>query len=334
MDVVRANATPHNGATGAIALAGRPLIQDINPEGQHVTAREMIDVGMPDDVGDGPAPDPSTPLTLPRRANQLAKSGAVSDTSLQVQSLALDAISHIRAILQTNATLVQQSAALEQQLQTLLAERIALIERIAVLEEQLAPSSSRYATRPTACHAVPFRPLANLPAILHNKRLEAIASPQTPDPVTTLPMAGGRFPHPVVSDEETLLGSTGRPAAPDNADTIDADPPSRRRDGEMHAAPNGSPLRDYALIAQPFARFTDLGGFQSAVQALPGIHNVRVRRFAQGVLEMRVDYDGAIPLADLLRRLAYPVEEVTHEDPTHLRIRLAPLRERGFPALS
>jgi hypothetical protein len=221
--------------------------------------------------------------------------------------------------------LVQQSVVLEQQLQTLLAERIALVERIAALEEQVAASSPQHAGRATTCYAVPFRPLPNLPAVLHHKRLEAIAP---------LPASWGRFPHPVISDEETLLGSTLRLANADmDAPTAGAVLAPQRLD-EMSTAPTAPPLRDYTLIAQPFARFTDLGGFQAAVQALPGIHNVRVRRFAQGVLEMRVDYDGDAPLDALLRGLAQPVEEVTHEDPARLRIRLTPLRERGFPALS
>lgn len=295
----------------------------------------MSGAGTPGTVGDTRAADQATPLSLHLRAEQLAQSGAVSESSRHLQSLALDAIAHIQEILQTNAVLVQQSATLEQQLQILLAERIALVERIALLEEQLTPSSSsHYAGRPTACYAVPFRPLANLPAILHHKRLEAIALPPSPDTVEMPPTPRGRFPHPIVSDEETLLGSTIRSATVDIADVIDDAPQIQRRHTDENPTPTGSPLRDYALIAQPFARFTDLGGFQSAVQALPGVHNVRVRRFAQGVLEMRVDYDGEAPLADLLRHLAQPVEEVTHEDPTRLQIRLTPLRERGFPALS
>lgn len=319
--------------TGAIPLSGRALIQDADPEGQGVTARETTGAGPCGSVGDLPAVEQATPLALYRRAEPPAQSGSASELSRHLQSLALDAIAHVQEILQTNAMLVQQSATLEQQLQILLAERIALVERIASLEEQLVPPSPHDAARPTACHAVPFRPLANLPAILHHKRLEAIALPQTADPADMPPMARGRFSHPVISDEETLLGSILRSATADTADMRDEAPPMRRRTDTI-AAPTVAPLRDYALIAQPFARFTDLGGFQSAVQALPGIHNVRVRRFAQGVLEMRVDYDGAAPLAELLRHLAQPVEEVTHEDPTRLRIRLTPLRERGFPALS
>ena len=296
-------------------------------------AREVIGAGNPGNAGAPLAAERLTPPALHRRAEQLAQSEALGESPLHLQSSALDAIAHIQEILQTNALLVQQSATLEQQLQTLLAERIALVERIAALEEQLTPPSGQYAARPTACHVVPFRPLANLPAILHHKRLEAIASPPHPDLAALPSVSRGRFPHPVISDEETLLGGTTVDTG-GTTDPIDDALPTQRRYTDRVVDSIGSSLRDYALIAQPFARFTDLGGFQSAVQALPGIHNVRVRRFAQGVLEMRVDYDGPAPLADLLRHLAQPVEEVTQEDPTRLRIRLTPLRERGFPALS
>jgi hypothetical protein len=285
----------------------------------------MTAAGNPGVVGATPAAEQSTPLPLSRRADQITQSGIASEPSPHPQTLALDAISHIQEILQANAMLVQQSAVLEQQLQTLLAERIALIERIAALEDQVAPSSPQHAGRAATGYPVPFRPLANLPAVLHHKRLEAIAP---------LPASKGRFPHPVISDEETLLGSTLRLANTDTDTPLaDAVPIPQRSEGAI-TAPTASPLRDYTLIAQPFARFTDLGGFQSAVQALPGIHNVRVRRFAQGVLEMRVDYDGDAPLETLLRGLAQPVEEVLHDEPACLRIRLTPLRERGFPALS
>lgn len=323
-----------NGATGAIPLAGRPRKQDVDPGDESAMMCEATGAGNSAIATDTPAIGLSTPRALPRRAEPLGPSEASNASALHLQLSSLDAIAHIQAILQTNAMLVQQSATLEQQIQTLLVERIVLVERIAALEEQLAAPSSQYADRSTACHVVPFRPLVNLPAILHHKRLEVIGLPQSPDLAKTVPALQGRFPHPMVSDEETLLGSTIDLADADSAVVSADDFPAQRRYTETNAVENGSLSRDYVLIAHPFARFTDLGGFQSAVQALPSIRNVRVRRFAQGVLEMRVDYDGATPLADLLRRLAQPVEEVIHEAPTRLRIRLTPLRERGFPALS
>lgn len=223
----------------------------------------------------------------------------------RLHTLALEALAQIQAVLQTNTNLVQQSATLEEQVQQLLAERIALFERIEQLEGQLAELAQADAhggARPP----IPFRPLAHLPAALHHERLEAVAFPR-------------RFSRTATSDEETLLGSA-TPAPPVTE--------------QVTVATTGkSAARDYALIARPFARFTDLGGFQSAVQALPGVENVRVRRFAQGALEMRVDYQGERPLAELLRELALPVEEIAQEGTNRLHIRLASPDDRSFPAL-
>lgn len=232
--------------------------------------------------------------------------GTGDGTVPQLHSLALEALAQIQAVLQINTTLVHQSAALEEQVQLLLAERIALFERIDLLEEQLAQLSQQTA-RVADRQPIPFRPLANLPAALHHERLEAVAFTR-------------RFSRAALSDEETLLSDSPACAAPPPASLAPAFP--------------ATASRDYTLIARPFARFTDLGGFQEAVQRLPSIHNVRVRRFAQGTLEMRLDYDGDRPLADLLRGLALPVEEVTQEEPALLRIRLTSLEDRMFSALS
>jgi hypothetical protein len=78
----------------------------------------------------------------------------------------------------------------------------------------------------------------------------------------------------------------------------------------------------YTLIAYPFVRFSDLGQFQAALQKLAGVHDVQVRRFAQGTLEMRVGYAGTTDLATTLRTLATEVEDVQEEEPYRLRVRL------------
>jgi hypothetical protein len=78
----------------------------------------------------------------------------------------------------------------------------------------------------------------------------------------------------------------------------------------------------YTLIASPFVRFSDLGQFQAALQKLTGIHDVQVRRFAQGTLEMRIGYSGATDLATTLRTLATEIEDVQEEEPYQLRVRL------------
>lgn len=87
-------------------------------------------------------------------------------------------------------------------------------------------------------------------------------------------------------------------------------PPAVRADGS------------YTLIAYPFVRFSDLGQFQAALQKMAGVHDVQVRRFAQGTLEMRIGYTGTTDLATTLRDSAADVEDVTEEEPYRLRVRL------------
>lgn len=78
----------------------------------------------------------------------------------------------------------------------------------------------------------------------------------------------------------------------------------------------------YTLVAYPFVRFSDLGQFQAALQKLGGVHDVQVRRFAQGTLEMRIGYTGTTDLATTLRTLTTEVEDVQEEEPSRLRVRL------------
>lgn len=78
----------------------------------------------------------------------------------------------------------------------------------------------------------------------------------------------------------------------------------------------------YTLVVYPFTRFSDLGQFQSALRELVGIHDVQVRRFAQGTLEMRLSYDGQLSLPQMLRELPIRVEAVEEEEPYRLRVRL------------
>jgi hypothetical protein len=78
----------------------------------------------------------------------------------------------------------------------------------------------------------------------------------------------------------------------------------------------------YTLITYPFVRFSDLGQFQAALQRLQGVHDVQVRRFAQGTLEMTARYEGETNLATALRGLTAEIEEVREEAPYRLRVRL------------
>ena len=220
--------------------------------------------------------------------------------------LSADALARIQAIMRTNARLTRQSAALEARLHSLLTERSNLIERVATLEAELARQAR---SRPAEVDTTPM--------------------PGARQPARPLPMqddTGGaapapRFPRPMAGDEELLLHSL--PAAARNPHV---DEPARA--ARLQRLGTGTliapPPRDYVLIASPFARFTDLGGFQAAVQTLPGVQDVRVRRFAQGTLEMRVSYFGDTPLADLLRRLAPPIHDVACGESGHLHVQLTP----------
>lgn len=86
--------------------------------------------------------------------------------------------------------------------------------------------------------------------------------------------------------------------------------------------PASNPDSTYTLVAYPFVRFSDLGQFQAALQKLTGVHDVQVRRFAQGTLEMRLGYGGPTDLATTLRTLATEIEDVQEEEPYKLRVRL------------
>ncbi|HEY8292487.1 MAG TPA: hypothetical protein VIG44_08360, partial [Thermomicrobiales bacterium] len=97
-----------------------------------------------------------------------------------------------------------------------------------------------------------------------------------------------------------------------------------RNEDERVVAPRIAPRTDgtYTVVAYPFVRFSDLGQFQAALQKLTGVHDVQVRRFAQGTLEMRIGYSGGTDLATTLRTMATEVEDVQEEEPYHLRVRL------------
>lgn len=91
----------------------------------------------------------------------------------------------------------------------------------------------------------------------------------------------------------------------------------------QHPTTTGTPFAGtYTLVVYPFTRFSDLGQFQSALHAFAGIHDVQVRRFAQGTLEMRLTYNGASPLTQALRDLPVRVQDVDEEEPYRLRVRL------------
>lgn len=298
---------------------------------------------VPQGVVDRPAP-----AVLREQHQRWAERLAALDDRLarapRLQSLAAEIFHYARAVLAENADLARQVGALEVQVRTVLADRIALAAQVATLEEQIATLQQERAggqalvdhligeldyarRRPTRAEhrPIPLRaPLAESRgnaatsdaeerAVALTRRAASVGTQERP---TLL-----RFQSPAVSDEETLLVGA---SAELPAESVPGAQASRllgfAASDERLAVRLAS--SSYALIAHPFARFSDLGQFQAAIQGLAGVHNVRVRRFAQGTLEMRVDYDGHLPLTDALRGLPLAVDEVVQEETFRLRVRL------------
>jgi hypothetical protein len=224
------------------------------------------------------------------RSSDQATNAMVSDDHiLSLEQIASDALDQLRQLTQEHAALGGQILALERQVRTLLIERLELSAQVATLQRENAQlreghGGTSAVTRPTM-----------LPR--H-------------EPIAQLRAASGPAYRPAQSDdEESLLVGDALTDATGPLDQV----------GPAAQAPVG-----YVLIAQPFGRFSDLGRFQTAVQALRGVQNARVRRFAQGTLEMRLDYDGPVPLQAALAGLALAVEAIEQIEPHRLVIRLRP----------
>jgi hypothetical protein len=287
--------------------------------------------------GSRPAEPPNEHEQRPWADQQAALDGA-DDLAPRLPSLAADVLHRFRAIQQENVALVQQVTTLEAQIEAMLTERVTLAARVRSLEERIEHLQVEHASEQAVLEKlvaelertsrrsarverqpIPIRPFAEPPGLVPRDLVPVGASPAvaTAPPEDLSPAA--RFQHPTVSDEETLLGAVAVTAPLGDGGLREAVPVA------APASQAGPAASSYALIAHPFARFSDLGQFQAAVQALPSVHNVRVRRFAQGTLEMRVEYDGSAPLTDVLRGLPLAVEDVAQEEPFRLRVRLAPV---------
>lgn len=79
----------------------------------------------------------------------------------------------------------------------------------------------------------------------------------------------------------------------------------------------------HELVAHPFARFAGLRAFQDAVRELPGVRDVRLRHYDHGTLQLRIDYDDAVPLAERLLALPGFPGAVVEDGPRRLELRLA-----------
>lgn len=148
---------------------------------------------------------------------------------------------------------------------------------------------------------------------------EVIAPEPDEQAVTEAPVAGAEAEAP---DAEA---ATGEPEAPPEnlepqTEAAEAAPEPAAAETEPAAPVTTGGV--YTLITYPFVRFSDLGQFQAALQRLRGVHDVQVRRFAQGTLEMTARYEGETDLATALRSLDTEIADVSEEAPYRLRVRL------------
>lgn len=123
--------------------------------------------------------------------------------------------------------------------------------------------------------------------------VEPEAAPETPVPVAEAPAPPIALPVPGWTHEAAPL------------------PPARIAEGaprEMvraDARPGGAaPLREHlVLVVYPFRSFERVNEFQDQLSALEGVISLKVGRFYRGALQLKVEYEGIIPLTRRLREL-------------------------------
>jgi hypothetical protein len=282
--------------------------------------------------------DPNRAITDPAAAQSLERtdrtalvpqSGSADERAelyTRLRAIIDNATESIRTLKEENATLVMrntemsgQIGALESHLRAVttdLANDELALRRSAEVLEQVLQSPSVAAPQASAATLTP----------LHAGEPESVPpapqeEPQSDTAETQMAAAESAATEEPAAAQEPI--ATGEPAAAEEpaatpvsygAGTDETPAPAVRS-----VAPEGG---SYTLIAYPFVRFSDLGQFQAALQKLAGVHDVQVRRFAQGTLEMRVGYTGTTDLATTLRTLATEVEDVQEEEPSRLRVRL------------
>lgn len=250
------------------------------------------------------------------------------------------------AVRHENSALKEENATLADQIRVVTAELAqderALSESAAALEQLLRDTPT---AEPTPITAVPS---ASEPAMEMAPEMtgEAAPAPEASEDLDAPVMEAAEEPateamepdaSPVMTEAEVTDTPAMETAPAEMSGEESVAPPSEEPVDEEMPAPPPIPIKTeesdamvaaakqdaaYTLIAYPFVRFSDLGQFQTALQKLTGVHDIQVRRFAQGTLEMRISYDGVSDLASALRTLETEVEDVREEAPDRLRLRL------------
>jgi hypothetical protein len=285
--------------------------------------------------------DPNDPMTTTPPLSEGAQRGdAVSErTELmnRLRAIIDDATQSVRTLKEENAALARRARELEDR-NGMLEQRLRLLTSGLSRDEQALRQSI---DRLTQALRTPIEPPA-APESASGGSSPATAAPMNeladtregtgPSPDAAEPTA----PPPVAPQEP--MGAPAATAAPENVAVAGssertseaapvAQPAAPAPEETDHAAdtaamPAVTTGGVYTLITYPFVRFSDLGQFQAALQRLQGVHDVQVRRFAQGTLEMTARYEGETNLITALRNLTTEIEEVREEAPYRLRIRL------------
>lgn len=286
--------------------------------------RDLSDQTLNDDPGDQRA------LEQTNRPALVSQPGATdhrTELYARLRTIIDNATESIRVLKDENAVLTTRNAemsnqigTLEQRIRTvttdLASDELALRKSAEVLEQvmkgtPIAPAAPA-AVSPARADASPHAAMDTIPAMESPAVPPAMLEP-VPEPTKAAPV-----PEPAASSPMANTGPIPQPEPSVPLASVEHDERERvivpRRGSEMDGA--------YTVIASPFVRFSDLGQFQAALQKLMGVHDVQVRRFAQGTLEMRIGYSGATDLATTLRTLATEIEDVHEEEPYQLRVRL------------
>lgn len=260
------------------------------------------------------------------RASPVPQAGLANQrTELYARLRAIidNATESIRVLKEENAALAARNAEM--------GDRIGMLEyRIRAITAHLADDELALRRSAEALEQVLISPPAAAPppesvappTPLHaGAPVSALTAPQPTEPSTT-PASIAMPPGAEMTESQR---AADEPTPVPEPETLAAPPM-----GPVAAATEAAPAAQsaarsddaYTLVAYPFVRFSDLGQFQAALQKLGGVHDVQVRRFAQGTLEMRIGYTGTTDLATTLRTLTTEVEDVQEEEPSRLRVRL------------
>jgi predicted nuclease with TOPRIM domain len=99
--------------------------------------------------------------------------------------------------------------------------------------------------------------------------------------------------------EKSTADSEESRAAPSGAETV---PAQESNTGERLWQASQAP-QTWEIVASPFDRFAELRVFQEAIRGLDGTRDVRLLHFDKGIVELSVDYEGAVPLQQAIGSL-------------------------------